>query len=267
MKRKLLRLLSIVSKYGLYTLLIQSIFMQMAIANTSNEREYQGVTITGKVISSEDGIGIPGVNVIVKGTLQGTVTDIEGNYSIDVESQGSILVFSSIGYVSQEVSVGTQSVIDVALEVEITSLEELVVVGYAAKKAGELTGAISTVGADDIKDMVAVNATDALKGTTSGVNIIDASTPGGDPIIRIRGLGTTNNNDPLWIVDGVPNSRVNPDNIESISVLKDASAQAIYGARAANGVILVTTKSGKKNQKAQVDVKVTTGNITKHQFL
>jgi TonB-linked SusC/RagA family outer membrane protein len=219
----------------------------------------QGVTITGKVKSSEDDSGLPGVNVIVKGTAHGTVTDVEGNYSIDVESGEATLVFSSVGYISQEVNVGTNSVIDISLENDVTSLEELVVVGYATKKAGELTGSISTVDADDIKDMVAVNATDALKGTTSGVNIIDASTPGGDPIIRVRGLGTTNNNDPLWIVDGVPNSRVNPDNIETISILKDASAQAIYGARAANGVILVTTKSGKKNQAAQVDLKVTRG--------
>ena len=213
----------------------------------------QGKTVTGKVTSSEDDESLPGVNVVEKGTTNGTVTNVEGNYTLTV-SEDATLVFSSVGYTSEEIVVGNRSVIDLAMNQDVKQLEELVVVGYATKQAGELTGAISTVGAEEIKDMVAVNATDALKGTTSGVNIIDSSTPGGDPIIRIRGLGTINNNDPLWIVDGVPNSRVNPENIESISILKDASAQAIYGARAANGVILVTTKSGKKNQPVQVNV-------------
>ncbi len=219
----------------------------------------QVITVSGKITSEEDGEGLPGVNVLIKGTNTGTVTDIEGNYKVEVPGSDAVLVFSSIGYLTQEIEVGNQTVINLTLAPDIKSLAEIVVVGYSTKKAGELTGAISTVGAEDIKDMVAVNAADALKGTTSGVNIIDASTPGGDPIIRVRGLGTMNNNDPLWIVDGVPNSRVNPENIESISILKDAAAQAIYGARAANGVILVTTKSGKKNQSLQVNVNIKQG--------
>ena len=169
------------------------------------------------------------------------------------------LIFSSIGYLTKEVPIGGQTQINVSLAEDVKSLDEVVVVGYGTRQAGELTGAVSSIKASDIQEMVAVNTTDALKGSVSGVTITDSHAPGDDANIRIRGLGTINDNDPLWIVDGVPGARVNPENIETISILKDASAQAIYGARAANGVVVVTTKSGKKNQPLQVNVNVRGG--------
>jgi TonB-linked SusC/RagA family outer membrane protein len=218
----------------------------------------QGRPVTGKVTSAEETEGVPGVSVIIKGTSQGTVTDANGEYKIDVPSRETILVFSSIGYVGQEIAVGAETVINVVMVADITALEEVVVVGYGTRKAGEVTGAVSTVTSENIQSMQITQASEALRGV-AGVTVMESNTPGEGATIRIRGLGTINNNNPLWVVDGVPGGTVNPNNIESIAILKDAAAQAIYGARAANGVVLVTTKSGRKNQKPQVDVNVKTG--------
>lgn len=225
---------------------------------SSVEESQAKATITGTV-KGEDGEPLIGATVMVKGTGTGTITDLDGNFSLDVSEGEDVLVISYTGYQAQEVNIGGRTTLDIVLSSSISQLDEVVVIGYGARQAGELTGSVTSLNAEDMEEMVAVNTTDALKGSVSGVTIIDSHTPGGGANIRIRGLGTINNNDPLWIVDGVPNASVNPENIETLSILKDASAQAIYGARAANGVIIVTTKSGKKNQPLQVNFDVRRG--------
>ena len=159
---------------------------------------------------------------------------------------------------TQEVEVAGKSIINVTMVEEAIRLEEVVAVGYGTRRAGELTGSMSTLQSTAIEEMSVTQSSEVLR-NLSGVSILESATPGESPTIRIRGLGTINNNNPLWVVDGVPGASVNPNNIESISVLKDASSQAIYGARAANGVVLVTTKSGKKNQKVQFNLRVNRG--------
>jgi len=220
----------------------------------------QGPVITGTV-TDENGEPFPGVAVIIKGTTRGTITDVEGEYTIEVEDPSAVLVFSFVGYASKEILVGEQREINVSMELEVFGLGDIVVTGYGTRLKAEVTGSISSVDAEDLDDLItsSTNVSETLKGTISGITTLESHTPGEEASIRIRGLGTINDNDPLWVVDGVPGGKVNPNNIESISVLKDASAQAIYGARAANGVILVTTKSGKKNQKPQVNLRVNYG--------
>jgi TonB-linked SusC/RagA family outer membrane protein len=220
----------------------------------------QPITITGQVMD-ENGEPLPGVAVIVKGTTRGTITDVEGEYTIEVEDPSAVLVFSFVGYASREILVGEQREINISMELEVFGLGDVVVTGYGTRLKAEITGSISSVDAEDLDDLITTttDVSETLKGTMSGITALESHTPGEAASIRIRGLGTINNNDPLWVVDGVPGGEVNPNNIESISVLKDASAQAIYGARAANGVILVTTKSGRKNQKPQVNVRVNYG--------
>ena len=210
----------------------------------------QGITVTGKVISEADAMGIPGVNVIVKGTTMGTVTDIEGNYVIEVPNQNSILVFSAVGYVTQEIPVGTKTVINVTMPEDITSLEEVVVVGYGEQKKTTVTGAVSSVDGDLVREIPSNNISNTLVGQIPGLMVVQRSgEPGADDSqIRIRGINTLNNSSALVVIDGIANrdgglARLNPNDIESITVLKDASA-AIYGAQSANGVILVTTKRG-----------------------
>ena len=214
----------------------------------------QGVTITGKVISGEDNSGLPGANVIVRGTTTGTVTDIDGNYSIEVPGSESFLVFSSVGYISQEVQVGNRTAVDVTLNPDITSLEEIVVVGYGTQQKVTVTGAVVDVKGAELVKSPAVDMTNSLAGRMAGVQVVqNQAEPGQDGAnIKIRGNNTLGNNSPLIVIDGIPDrdggfGRLNPQDIESISVLKDASA-AIYGARAANGAIIVTTKKGSKGK-------------------
>ena len=213
---------------------------------------FQERTVSGRVSSDEDPEGLPGVNVLIKGTAQGTITDIDGNYSIEVPSPEAVLVFSSIGFVSEEVVVGTQSVIDIMMIPDITSLQEVVVVGYGEQKRETITGSVASIDGKEITKSPTPNVTNSLAGRLPGLAVNQRSGEPGrdDPSILIRGSGTFGDdgvNSPLIVIDGVPRSnmsRLNPQDIESISVLKDASA-AIYGARAANGVILITTKRGK----------------------
>ena len=211
----------------------------------------QGVTITGKVLSGEDDSEMPGVNVVVKGTTVGTVTDINGDYTLEVPGESSVLVFSSVGFIGQEVAVGTKTIIDLTLAPDITALSEIVVVGYGTQKRAEVTGAISSIGAETITEVPITSAEQALQGRAAGVNVISNGQPGSSPVIRIRGLGTVNDNEPLIVVDGIVGARledINPNDIQSMEVLKDASTTAIYGALGANGVIMVTTKSGMKGK-------------------
>ncbi|MCK5277381.1 MAG: TonB-dependent receptor plug domain-containing protein, partial [Cyclobacteriaceae bacterium] len=213
----------------------------------------QGITITGRVTSSEDNEGLPGVNVIVKGTSQGTVTDVEGNFKLDVPDENTVLVFSSVGFIKEEVTVGNQTVIDMVLTSDLTQLAELVVIGYGTQERVNLTGSVVTVDGEKLEAAPTVNITNTLSGRLTGVVGLNRTGEPGDDIstIVIRGLSTLGNNDALVVIDGVAGreniNQIDPRDIESISVLKDASA-AIYGARSANGVILITTKRGKSGK-------------------
>ncbi len=204
-------------------------------------------TISGTVTDEEDE-SLPGVNVVVKNTTVGTVTDIDGNYSLTVADDAQTLVFSSVGYLTEEVTIGSQSVIDLTLLPDIQSLSEVVVVGYGTQKKSDLTGAISSVTPEDINRISERRLETALQGRAAGVQVTRTEgSPGAGSSVVIRGAGSIGNTEPLWVIDGVPQNPgnfFNMNDVESIEILKDASASAIYGARAAHGVILVTTKRG-----------------------
>ena len=210
--------------------------------------------------SISDGVGpLPGVTVIEKGTDNGVSSDFDGNYTITTTNQDAILVFSYIGFLTQEISVGDSSNMDVQLSQDVQGLEEIVVTGYGTQKKETLTGSIATIGGDDLERSASPNLGSALAGKVAGVFIDQGNgAPGEDtPAVRIRGTNTFNNSGALVVIDGIPDragglARINPADIESISVLKDASA-AIYGARAANGVVLITTKRGSEG-KAKVKI-------------
>jgi TonB-linked SusC/RagA family outer membrane protein len=219
----------------------------------------QQTTVSGKVTAADDGLGLPGVNVIEKGTSNGAVTDADGNFSISVAANAT-LVFSSVGFETQEIIVGSQAVINIVLATDSKTLSEIVVVGYGTQREKDLTSAIATVKADDIVKTPSGQAMQGLQGRVPGLQVVSAGAPGDSPTIRIRGIGSypgngTNNENPLYVVDGMFFDNIDflsPSDIASISVLKDASSSAIYGVRAANGVVLITTKSGAYNQKAQI---------------
>jgi TonB-linked SusC/RagA family outer membrane protein len=224
----------------------------------TEEAPMQGVTVTGRVTTSEDGGSLPGVNVIVQGTAQGTVTDANGNYSLEVPSAESVLVYSSVGYISEEIAVGNRTVIDLSLTPDITALEEIVVVGYGAVKKSDLTGAVSTLTDEQFDDQPIFRLDEALQGRTPGVQVVRTSgAPGGSSRVRIRGSNSiSGGNSPLYVIDGFIGASINdinPNDVENMQVLKDASATAIYGSRGANGVVLITTKKGKTG-KAKVSL-------------
>ena len=239
----------------------------------------QGKTITGRVTSAESPssqpTGLPGVNVIVKGTTNGSVTDLEGNYAIDVPEGNDILVFSSIGYVSQEVPINGRSVIDISMAEDVTSLEEIVVVGYGTQKRSDVTGSVSSVSPKDLVDRPVANVGQAMQNKVAGVFVIKqaAGAPGGNPMIRIRGTNSINTSgDPLFVVDGVVGVRnalqsLNPNEIVSMDILKDASATAIYGTRGANGVVIIETKRGAAGE-TQVNYtgSVSLSTMTRHNY-
>lgn len=209
--------------------------------------------VTGVVSSSDDGLPVIGASVIIKGTTVGSVTDIDGNYSIDAPA-GATLVFSCIGYVTKEIILGSQAVLNVVLDTDTELLDEVVLIGYGVQKKKLVTGSTVQVKGDDIQRLNTTSPLQALQGQTPGVSIAATSgQPGSDMKVTIRGLGTVGDSSPLYIIDGVGGdiSTLNPADIESIDILKDAASAAIYGAQAANGVVLITTKSGKAG-KAQV---------------
>ncbi|WP_460914984.1 SusC/RagA family TonB-linked outer membrane protein [Spirosoma areae] len=239
----------------------------------------QGVRVSGRVISVQDGQPLPGVNIVVKGTTNGVSTDANGNYSINVPGNTSVLLLTSIGLVSQEVTVGNRTVINVQMQEAINELTQVVVTGYNTTQRKDITGSITSVSPEKFKDIPVASFDQALQGQAAGVQVTQSSgTPGGGLTVRIRGnTSISASNRPLFIVDGVPVedgaltgrefggqtdnafSLFNPNDIESIDVLKDASAKAIYGSRAANGVVLVTTKRGKANQKTTFTADVQRG--------
>ncbi|RAI90244.1 SusC/RagA family TonB-linked outer membrane protein [Algoriphagus yeomjeoni] len=234
----------------------------------------QGRRVTGIVTSAEDGQPIPGATVLVKGTTVGTATDLDGKYSLNIPDGGTVLVISFIGTTTQEINIGQKSVIDVTLQPDFQSLSEVVVTSYGDQSKREITGAISSVKGEIFENLPVQSFDRAMQGRVAGVQVTSTSgQPGGTLNVRIRGVGSINaGNDPLYIVDGVQVNNgglsgqgsqnalasINPNDIESIEVLKDAAAAAIYGAQAANGVVLINTKRGKKG-KSQVKISVQEG--------
>lgn len=220
----------------------------------SSERLKQETKVTGKVID-QSGQPMSGVNILEQGTMNGVVTNLDGEYSINVSSEEAVLVFSFISYVNENVTVGKQREINVTLVEDVTALEEIVVVGYGVMKKTDVTGAMVSVSSEELTERPVSNAFEALQGRAAGVDITSNERPGELGSVLIRGARSiTASNDPLYVVDGVPVmssssiETINPRDIESIDILKDASATAIYGSRGANGVILVTTKRGKEGK-------------------
>jgi TonB-dependent SusC/RagA subfamily outer membrane receptor len=209
----------------------------------------QSRTVSGKVTSGDDGSSIPGVNVIEKGTSNGTVTDADGNYSLTVTSGESILVFSFVGFMSQEATVGAQTSIAVTLQPDVTALSEVVVVGYGTQEKKEITSAVVQVTTAEFNRGNVNDPTQLLQGKVAGLSIYNrGGNPNQSATIRLRGISTIGaNTSPLIVVDGVIGAsldNIDPNDIESFNVLKDGSAAAIYGSRGSSGVILVTTKRG-----------------------
>jgi TonB-dependent starch-binding outer membrane protein SusC len=247
----------------LYTLFLAGIFFSTAA---------QQVPVSGTVTDAKDGSSMPGVNVIIENTTQGTVTDIDGKFTLNVPDKNSVLVFSFLSYVTQKITVGEQTVINVKLSEDITKLDEVVVIGYGTSKKKDLTGALATLKGDDLNKAGATTPEQLLQGKVSGVQIVSNNgEPGSGSQIKIRGASSIRSGQqPLYVVDGIPFDEqttspdgisgaalggapatspltsINPNDIESIDILKDASAAAIYGSRGANGVIIITTKKGKE---------------------
>jgi TonB-dependent starch-binding outer membrane protein SusC len=222
--------------------------MILLLAIPWHSKAQTGQTVSGTVLDAKNS-PLPGVSIVIKGTAKGTTTDINGAFTLSVESSESILVFSFIGFAPKEVVVGNQTALKVSLDEDITSLDEIVVVGYGELKKNDLTGAVTSVETKKITQLGTVDVNQALQGKVAGVQITPQSGAPGTPArVRIRGVGTINNSDPLYVVDGYPTNNIDfisPTDIETMEVLKDASATAIYGNRGANGVILITTKKGK----------------------
>ena len=231
------------------------ICMALLLGTTS---AFASITVKGQVTSAEDGLGMPGASIVVKGTTTGTITDFDGNYEIEVDN-GATLVFSFMGYKSQEHKAVPH--LSVTLQSDAIMMQEVVSLGYSSVKKAELSSAVVTVSADQLTDVTTSDVGNMLQGKVAGVQVTNAGgQPGEAAQIRVRGTGSiTASSDPVYVVDGVMGASFNPQDVETISVLKDAGATGIYGAAAAGGVIVVTTKQGKKNDKLSVDIKATAG--------
>ena len=217
----------------------------------------QEKTITGTILSEDSNEPLPGVSILIKGTTTGAITDVKGNFQIEAK-ESDVLVFSFIGYQSKEVTVGSQTNINLSMPPELLSLDEVVVVGYGTQKKSVVTGSIAKIDSEDLENTRDLRIEQSMQGRTAGVIIMNNSgQPGDNLTIRVRGTGTNGDPDPLFIIDGLPMEKegldfLNSSDVESIEVLKDASAAAIYGTRGANGVILITSKQGGENQKMTV---------------
>jgi TonB-dependent SusC/RagA subfamily outer membrane receptor len=228
------------------------IFMFLGVQAFAQDR-----MVTGRVTASDDGSGVPGASISIKGTSKGTTSDGDGNYKISASSSAT-LVFSSVGFNTQEIAVGSKSQISVALKTDSKALSEVVVVGYGTQKKSQMTGAISSVTSKQITEMPITNLGQAMQGRVAGVDVAQSgSKPGTVPRVLIRGRRSFNaGNDPLYVVDGIPLAGgyedMNPNDVASMEILKDATATAIYGARGANGVVLITTKRGSKDGKTVI---------------
>ena len=212
----------------------------------------QKQTITGIVSDAISNSALPGVNVIEKGTTNGTVTDVDGAFTIVVAGPSSILDFSFVGYLTESVKVGDKTSFNISLVEDITQLDQVVVIGYGVQKKSDLTGAVSSVSAKDLKSIPVTRIDEALEGRAAGVNVVAGTgMPGGSRNIQIRGVSSINGFNPLIVIDGIPTgdinvlNRISPGDVESMEILKDAASAAIYGSTGGNGVILITTKKGK----------------------
>lgn len=228
------------------SMLLSCVFLLSTFLTMAQDRR-----VTGKVTGG-DGQGIPGVSVLLKGTQTGVSTDASGSFAINLKSGKDVLLISAIGYKSTEVKVGVQSTVDVILAEDVSALDEVIVTGYSSSNKKESTAAISTVKAKDLSAVPSGNIEQQLQGKVSGVTVITSGQPGTTSIVRVRGFGSFTSNNPLYVVDGVPTQNTDflaPDDIETTTVLKDAAAASIYGARAAAGVIVYTTKKGTKKAR------------------
>ncbi len=257
--------------------LLVSLFCLIAMAQFAFGQER---AVTGTVLSSEDGASLPGVNVLVKGTSVGTITGIDGTFKINVPNNEAILRFSYVGYKATEVTVSTQTNISINLEPDYNQLTEVVVVGYGTQRMEELTGSVGVIGAEKLEQLPSATFQSALQGNSPGLQVVSTDgAPGAGISVRVRGIGSINaSNEPLYVIDGIPVSSgsisqtdfsnggtssnvlasLNPNDIQNITVLKDAASTAIYGSRGANGVVLITTKSGASG-KAKIDLKTQVG--------
>ena len=224
----------------------------------------QEKSVSGMVTSASDGLPLPGVNVIVKGTTRGVQTDFDGKFVVNVRV-GETLGFSFVSMKSTEIVVGASNTINVAMQEDISSLDEIIVVAYGTQTKKSIVGSVTSLTSEVLEKQQVTSVTSAIQGTVAGVNVITSGgQPGSNPSIRIRGIGSINASaEPLIILDGVPfNGNINSisgDQIESMNVLKDASSTSLYGSRAANGVILITTKKGAFNSKPKLELSAVTG--------
>lgn len=245
-------------KYGLVLLLG---FLLIQIDTFGQAR-----TIKGRVTDDADNASLPGVTVQVKGTNTAAQTNADGEYSISVPGNNTVLVFSFVGMISQEVAVGARSEVNVALKSDQATLDEVVVIGYGTAKKKDLTGAVSIVKVSELVEQPNSNVANQLQGRASGITVLGSGQPGTAPQIRIRGINSFGNNAPLFIVDGMPTQDINylnPNDIESMQVLKDAGTASIYGSRAANGVVVITTKKGKGKVRVSYDTFLGTQTVAK----
>jgi TonB-dependent starch-binding outer membrane protein SusC len=234
-----------------YTIPIKS-FLPIFLLLFLSSMAFSQRKITGKVIAGDDNTGLPGATVQIKGTDKGTVTDDNGAYSLDLPTADATLVVSSVGYVAQELVVGSSTTIDVTLQSDTKTLSEMVVTGYGTQSKKSITGAVATLDAAQLLTTPSTNIGQAMQGKVAGVTVGNENSPGGGVMVRIRGFGTINDNSPLYVVDGVPTkgnlNTLNLNDVENMQILKDASAASIYGSRAGNGVVIITTKRGKKGK-------------------
>lgn len=247
MKCSFTKEISLMAQLVLGLLTVSVILTNPVLAEKDISQFVDAAKLVSGTITDETDKPLPGVTIQIKGTITGTISDENGKFSLDVEGGGT-LVFSFIGYVTLEVLMNGSSPLTIQLQPESRALDEVVVVGYGTQKKSDLTGAISSVSAKDLAKATPINTTDALQGRAAGVTVsTNSGSPGSEGTIRIRGIGTVNNNDPLYVVDGMFVSSINylsPSDIARIEILKDASATAIYGSRGANGVILISTQRG-----------------------
>ena len=242
----------------------------LAVANELNpvvQEQQQSISVTGTVVD-QNGEPLMGVNVIEKGTTNGTMTDMDGRFTLSVPGNATLQI-SYIGYTTEEVVVNNQTKLNITLKEDSQNLDELVVVGYGVVRKADLAGSVAVLDSKSFKDQPIVQVSDALQGRVSGVQVQNSGVPGGTVKIRVRGSGSINrSNDPLYVIDGIVRESgltgLNPEDIRSMQVLKDASSTAIYGSRGANGVVLITTKTGKANtREITLDAKVGIGTVAK----
>jgi len=231
------------------TLLSRLFSTSLLIFLISTGSVFAQIEVSGTVLDLEEGTSLPGVNILVKGATTGTITDVDGNYRITVPNSDAVLVFSSVGYLTQEVAIGNQTSVDVSLSADLQSLEEIVVIGYGTVKKKDLTGAVAQIDAEKLANQSPNSVTDILRANVPGLNVGFNNSPKGVSQLQVRGQNSLNaSSSPLIVVDGMiyngDLSDINPDDIDKVDVMKDASSAAVYGARGSNGVILITTKRG-----------------------